>query len=289
MYYWTKSLSEPIYGACHGSEVCYVLNTGRQIKSGDEHNPALASEVQQMWVNFASTGNPSTPAHYWPAYEATQRSTMVLGDTIRLENDPLPEQRKSIAPLMQEYVSPIFSDLLDKAPWYAGIAIGTLLAIVLLLIWLIVKLRRLFKKKSTPTNMSNMSNLSSNSSSSSNILIALLLIFTSLTATAQPGSYVPSEENLRAAVERVVTNHPELFVHFRTNDTGVEQVIDREQVLKIAVLSLKESDLDTFRAEFVHPFNLSNDLLCRFAVVRTEKALYLYSDIPICSYAYENH
>ena len=145
MYYWDKSLSDPVYGACHGAEVCYVLNTGRQIKSGDEHNPALAAQVQQMWVNFAATGNPSTPAHYWPAYEATQRSTMVLGDSIHVVNDPLPGQRKLIAPLMREYVSPIFSDLLDKAPWYAGIAIGTLVAVLLLLTWLIVKVRRLFK------------------------------------------------------------------------------------------------------------------------------------------------
>lgn len=148
MYYWNKPLKEPIYGACHGCEVSYVLNTGRQIKTGDEHNPALAAEVQQMWVNFATTGNPSTPAHYWPAYETSQRATMMLGDTIRLVNDPLKEQRQLIAPLMPEYISPIFSDLLDKAPWYAGITIGSLLAIVLLLVWLIVKLRRRSKKKS---------------------------------------------------------------------------------------------------------------------------------------------
>ncbi|MBR7011289.1 MAG: carboxylesterase family protein [Muribaculaceae bacterium] len=147
MYYWNKSLSDPIYGACHGSEVSYVLNTGRQIKSGDQHNPVLAAEVQQMWVNFATTGNPSTPSHYWPAYETTQRATMVLGDSIYLVNDPLPEQRRLIAPLMSEYISPIFSDLLDKAPWYAGIAVGTLVALVLLLCWLIVKIRRLFKRK----------------------------------------------------------------------------------------------------------------------------------------------
>ena len=149
MYYWTKSLSDPIYGACHGSEDCYVLNTGLQIKTGDVHNPVLASEVQQMWVNFATTGNPSTPAHYWPAYESQQRATMVLGDTIKLVNDPLSEQRQFIAPLMQEYVSPIFSDLLDKAPWYAGIAIGALVAALLLLTWLIIRIRRLFKKKKT--------------------------------------------------------------------------------------------------------------------------------------------
>ncbi len=146
MYYWTKSLKDNIYGACHGAEVCYVLNTGRQIKTGDEHNPALAAEVQQMWVNFATTGNPSTPAHYWPAYEATQRATMSLGDTIQLLNDPLSEQRRLVAPLMPEYISPIFSDLLDKAPWYAGAAIAALVIALLLLTWLIIKIRRLFKK-----------------------------------------------------------------------------------------------------------------------------------------------
>ena len=146
MYYWTKALKDPIYGACHGSEVAYVLNTGRQIKTGDEHNPALAAEVQQMWVNFATTGNPSTPAHYWPAYEATQRATMSLGDTIQLLNDPLSEQRRLIAPLMSEYISPIFSDLLDKAPWYAGAAIAAVVIALLLLTWLVIKIRRLFKK-----------------------------------------------------------------------------------------------------------------------------------------------
>lgn len=148
MYYWTKSLSDPIYGACHGSEVSYVLNTGRQIKMGDHHNPALAAEVQQMWVNFAVTGNPSTPAHYWPCYEPVRRVTMMLGDSISLINDPLFEQRRYIAPLMHDYISPIFSDLLDKAPWYVGIGIGVLAAILILLIWMIVKLRRKFKRKS---------------------------------------------------------------------------------------------------------------------------------------------
>ena len=147
MYYWNKSLKDSIYGACHGSEVSYILNTGRQIKGGDNHNPALASEVQQMWVNFAKTGNPSTSLHYWPAYESTQRATMVLGDEIKLVNDPLPEQRRFIAPLMREYISPVFSDLLDKAPWYLGVAIGALVAVLLLLTWIIIRIRRFFKRK----------------------------------------------------------------------------------------------------------------------------------------------
>ncbi len=151
MYYWNKSLSDSIYGACHGSEVSYVLNTGRQIKGGDQHNPVLAAEVQQMWVNFATTGNPSTPAHYWPAYDQTRRATMMLGDSIGLVNDPLSEQRRYITPLMREYISPIFSDLLDKAPWYAGIALATFVALLLLMMWLFFRFQRLFKKKTNST------------------------------------------------------------------------------------------------------------------------------------------
>ncbi|MBO7457600.1 MAG: AMP-binding protein, partial [Paludibacteraceae bacterium] len=86
------------------------------------------------------------------------------------------------------------------------------------------------------------------------------------------------DEALRAAVIQVVNNHPELFVHFRTNDTGVEQIVERQE-LKVDSRELKETELDAYRAEFVRPFNLSKDLLCRFSIVRTEEALYLYCDM----------
>ncbi len=87
------------------------------------------------------------------------------------------------------------------------------------------------------------------------------------------------DEALRAAVTQVVNNHPELFVHFRTNDTGVEQVVDNSLEFRVESLEKKEDELDAFRAEFVRPFNLSKDLLCRFSIVRTEQALYLYCDM----------
>lgn len=147
LYTWLVPLggNDTKYGACHGAEVCYVLNTGRQIKHGEAPDPQLANQVQQMWVNFATTGNPSIPGHYWPAYDTTQRASMLIAsDTLMVENDRLAGQRRLIAPLMREYISPIFSDLLDKAPWYLGIAIGTLVAALLLLTWLIIRIRRLF-------------------------------------------------------------------------------------------------------------------------------------------------
>ena len=72
---------------------------------------------------------------------------MVLGDTITLVNDPLSQQRTLIAPLMKEYISPIFSDLLDKAPWYIGIALAAFIALFLLMIWLFIRFGRPSKRK----------------------------------------------------------------------------------------------------------------------------------------------
>ncbi len=76
---------------------------------------------------------------------------LIASDTLMVENDRLAGQRRLIAPLMREYISPIFSDLLDKAPWYAGIALGVFVALLLLLMWLFFRFRRLFRK-SSPNN-----------------------------------------------------------------------------------------------------------------------------------------
>lgn len=88
---------------------------------------------------------------------------------------------------------------------------------------------------------------------------------------------------LRQAVRKAVLNHSELFVHFATQETDVIQTID-EQMMKEAAIdvpekALKEAQMDAFKHEFVQPFNLQKDLLFRFAIVRTEKNLYLLSDI----------
>ena len=88
-----------------------------------------------------------------------------------------------------------------------------------------------------------------------------------------------TEEELKKAIIQVANNHPELFVHFRTNDTGVEQLIDKNQAWSVETIDLTEAQLDAYRTEFVRPFNLLKDPLFRFSIVQTEKALYLYCDI----------
>ena len=143
MYSWNKPLRHPDYGACHASENPYVFNhPDCKVKMGDEYNDELAHQVQQMWVNFATTGDPGTMEHEWPAYDTTRRVTMMLGDTIGLAQDPMPDQRRQMQPLMKHYVSPVFSDLLDKIPWLIGVVGVTAVAAILLLIAIARRIRR---------------------------------------------------------------------------------------------------------------------------------------------------
>ena len=88
---------------------------------------------------------------------------------------------------------------------------------------------------------------------------------------------------LRQAVRKAVMNHSELFVHFATQEADVIQTIDEKMMNEAAIdvpeKALEEAQMDAFKHEFVQPFNLQKDLLFRFVIVRTEKNLYLLSDI----------
>ena len=55
----------------------------------------LSENMMDAWINFARTGDPSTEGlGPWPAYDAENRSTMILGPDAGAMNDPLPEERK---------------------------------------------------------------------------------------------------------------------------------------------------------------------------------------------------
>ena len=90
-------------------------------------------------------------------------------------------------------------------------------------------------------------------------------------------------EALRQAVRKAVLNHSELFVHFATQEADVIQTIDEKMMNEAAIdipeKALEEAQMEGFKHEFVQPFNLQKDLLFRFFIVRTEKNLYLLSDI----------
>jgi para-nitrobenzyl esterase len=80
-------------GSCHGLELPFVFGTldslGADAFAGSGPSAeALATTVQDAWLAFARTGDPG-----WPVYEASTRSTMVLGETCGLTSDPMAAER----------------------------------------------------------------------------------------------------------------------------------------------------------------------------------------------------
>ena len=89
MYYWTYPSTIENLGACHGIELSYVFNNLRNGRYSGEGNQDLANIVQEMWTNFAKTGNPSTEKYEWHCYDLSERKTMLIGEQIHEIKDIL--------------------------------------------------------------------------------------------------------------------------------------------------------------------------------------------------------
>ena len=137
VYYWNYPGKNKIMGACHGVELPYVLNNLKESPVvGEEANIDLANEVQDMWVNFARTGNPSTTKNTWEKYNSDTRKTMILGEEIKMEEDFKSEQRELIEPLLKYYMNGNFLQMsYDVFQVYkiAALAISALVALGLIL------------------------------------------------------------------------------------------------------------------------------------------------------------
>lgn len=101
-----------IYGAAHAMELPFVFGgldaqdviafTGRA-----PYRQQLMDFMQSAWLQFARSGDPGGPgAARWPRYDTTSRSTMELGATLRVIDDPLAPQRRAWEGVPFDNVSP---------------------------------------------------------------------------------------------------------------------------------------------------------------------------------------
>ncbi|MBQ9042980.1 MAG: carboxylesterase family protein [Eggerthellaceae bacterium] len=74
---WSSSTGAPTAGAArpipytsavHAVELAYVFNNLDDTLYTGEIDPATAARVQESWVNFAKTGDPSIAGVTWKAY-----------------------------------------------------------------------------------------------------------------------------------------------------------------------------------------------------------------------------
>ncbi len=86
-------------------------------------------------------------------------------------------------------------------------------------------------------------------------------------------------QRLAEAVKRVVESHPELGVHFTTEGDKIMQTTEQGVPVNIPVTHMSDEELQTYKNDFVKPFNLQKAPLYRFEVVTTPGGVHLLFDV----------
>jgi para-nitrobenzyl esterase len=100
LFTWPSPLLEGSLGACHAVDLPFVFGTlgapgMDRFAGGGPDAAALSSAVQDAWLAFARSGDPSTRAlGAWPAYEPTRRATMLLGRECGVADAPREPERR---------------------------------------------------------------------------------------------------------------------------------------------------------------------------------------------------
>ncbi len=99
LYYFTWET--PVEGgrlhSPHTMEIPFAFDNvqiSRGITGGGADAMALADKVSDSWIAFARTGDPNQPKlPHWPAFNATERPTLVINNQSKVVSDPIREQR----------------------------------------------------------------------------------------------------------------------------------------------------------------------------------------------------
>ena len=112
-YAFTWNCAVPNLKACHALDVGFVFgSTYKEFHGVGAVVDRLASQMQDAWIAFAKTGNPSSPSLAWPEY-GLQRKTMVLGENSHIEDAPYEAERAA------------WDGLENRVPWVGLNEAGT--------------------------------------------------------------------------------------------------------------------------------------------------------------------
>ena len=101
LFTWPSPAAGGMLGSCHALELGFVFGTNHmpgmpQFAGTGPKAERLATEMQDAWLAFARSGDPSCASlGQWPQYDASRRATMILGDTSKLENAPYEGERRA--------------------------------------------------------------------------------------------------------------------------------------------------------------------------------------------------
>jgi para-nitrobenzyl esterase len=97
LFDWCGVGMDGAIGACHALEIPFVFGTlesglGRLAGSGSDAE-TLSEAMQDAWLAFARTGDPTTGALSWPRYDDARRATAVFGPVLEVREAPLDAER----------------------------------------------------------------------------------------------------------------------------------------------------------------------------------------------------
>ena len=84
---------------------------------------------------------------------------------------------------------------------------------------------------------------------------------------------------LEEAVKALVNAHPQLSAYFDIKDGNVVQTVRHGMPVEVSTIKMSEAELESYKQEFVRPFNLNKGPLYRFEIVETEERVYLLMDV----------
>lgn len=98
LFAWESKAFEGQLGACHGLEIPFVFGKVDRAQGFtgpvDDVDLALSQKIQDSWLAFARSGNPSHAGlDEWKKYDANRRATMVFNRESRVEEGPLDPER----------------------------------------------------------------------------------------------------------------------------------------------------------------------------------------------------
>ena len=95
-YLFDWKCAVPELGACHSLDVGFIFDsTTKEFHGSGPAVERLSLQMQESWIAFARTGNPSCPTlGEWSAY-GKNRQTMILGENSHLANAPYESERSA--------------------------------------------------------------------------------------------------------------------------------------------------------------------------------------------------
>ena len=99
VFSWASPAMGGMLGACHAIKLPFVFGivTDPQLAGfiGDTAPETLAEAMQDAWLAFARTGEPSAPSlPEWPRYDTEHRRVMDFGEEPKIHHDPGAAERE---------------------------------------------------------------------------------------------------------------------------------------------------------------------------------------------------